>query len=422
MYFELIIESMKNLARHKLRSFLTALGIIFGIASVMSMVSTGEGAKREILSQIGELGIRNIIINAKKPPVSDDVRETSTSRVLRYGLTFRDADQIRKTLPTVVRVLPVHDVKQWIWFKSRRLEAKVRGVTPEYFETLNLKVFFGRALSEVDALEQRRVCVVRAGLLRQARYLGDPLKLDLRIGTQFYRVVGLLPDYAFHSPNKAVLGIDDRALEVYVPFESVISRFGLESFNRQSGSSERTRVELNQIVCQVESKEEVLQTARCIKAIMKKFHPKKDYQTTVPLELLESSEKTQKVFNLVLPIIAGISLLVGGIGVLNIMLASITERTREIGIRRAIGATRLDITAQFLVETVTLTVVGGIIGVGVGIGGTYILERVTGWDTVVTPWAVTLSLGISCVTGVLFGLYPARRAAMMDPITALGRE
>ena len=420
---ELIREALRNLARHKLRTFLTALGIIFGVASVMTMVSTGEGARRAILAQIGELGIRNIIVNAHRPPEEENVQnQQGRSWTIEYGLTFHDAEQIRSTLPMVREVLPVHDVDKWIWFKSRRLEAKVRGVTPEYFDRLNLRTMLGRGLNADDSLQRRRVCVVRARLLHDALYVGDPLELDLKVGSDYYRVVGVLPDTEFQSPNRVALGIDERALEVYVPFDTAIDRFGLQNRKQRSGSYESSKVELNQMLCVVDDETHVENAARGIQAVLTAFHKQKDYEVTVPLELLESRRKTQRVFDIVLPIVAGISLLVGGIGVLNIMLASITERTREIGIRRALGATGLDITWQFLVETITLTSLGGLLGVGLGYAGTQLLKSATEWEAVVTPWAVALSLGVSMLTGIAFGLYPARKAAQMEPIAALRHE
>lgn len=419
-FAELVREALRNLARHKLRSLLTTLGIVFGVASVLSMVALGEGARQAILQQIQELGIRNIIINAVKPPETENIQEEKQEGWrLAYGLTFKDARQIRETLPVVSDVLEVRDAERWIWFKSRRLSAKVRGVTPEYFERLNLRPFLGRALDEEDGRERHRVCVVRADLLRQAAYLGDPLKLDLKIGRDYYRVVGVLRDHEFQGETRTILGIDDRAMEVYIPFRTLISRFGVTEEKSRAGSFEATRVELHQIVCTVRSEEDVLDAARGIQAILAAFHPKRDYQITVPLNLLEQRQRTQKVFNIVLPIIAGISLLVGGIGILNIMLASITERTREIGIRRAIGASGSDITWQFLVETITLAMIGGILGVLIGVVGVIVLRYFTEWHAIITTWSLVLSLLISCATGIAFGLYPARRAAAMDPIRAL---
>lgn len=422
MFGELVVEALKNLMRHKLRSFLTALGIIFGIASVMSMVSAGEGARRQILEQIRELGTNNIIINAQKPPAEQNAKKVQGQRLMRYGLTFRDLNQIQRTIGCVTNALPVHDVKDWIWFKSRRVEAKIRGVTSSYFRCLNLHPMIGRTITDVDEFERNRVCVVRARVLTEARYAGDPLKLDLKIGKEYYRVVGVLPDYASKNPDRSILGLDDRALEVYVPFETVVDRLGYTKGTFESGAFELSRVELHQIVCTVDEERNVMSAARNIKAVLAKFHERRDYAVAVPIELLQSRAKTQQTFNVVLPVIAGIALLVGGIGILNIMLASVTERTREIGIRRAIGASRLDITLQFLIETVTLSLVGGVLGVFLGIAGSYLIEQVTEWKAVITMQAVGLALGISCLTGIVFGIYPARRAAMMDPVRALRHE
>ena len=420
---ELITEATRNLMRHKLRSLLTALGIIFGIASVISMVSTGEGARRAILEQIKELGTNNIIVNAVKPPAEQNTKkDDGQSSMLRYGLTFRDLRQIRETLPTITDALPVHDVKDWLWWKSRRMEARIRGVTPRYFAALHLVPMLGRTLDDDDERSRARVCVVRTRVLREARYVGDPLKLQLKIGSQFYRVVGVLPDFASKNPDRAILGIDDRALEVYVPFETVVDRLGLTKGTQEAGSYEYSRVELHQIVCTVDREENVTAAARGVQAILGTFHPRKDYEVAVPVELLQSRAQAQRTFDIVLPVIAGIALLVGGIGILNIMLASVTERTREIGIRRAIGASQWDITLQFLVETVTLALVGGLLGVLLGVIGVYVIEQFTEWTPVITPGAVLVSLGISCATGVVFGLYPARRAAMMDPVRALRAE
>ncbi|MBL9078239.1 MAG: ABC transporter permease [Planctomycetes bacterium] len=422
MLGELIVEALRNLLRHKLRSLLTALGIVFGIASVVAMVSAGEGARREILDQIRELGTHNVIVNAQKPPAEQKPDKEEGDYVLEYGLTFHDLRQIRATLPAVTDALPVRDVKDWLWFQSRRVEARIRGVTPRYFERLNLTPALGRRLDDDDGRERRRVCVVRARVLQEARYVGDPLRLDLKIGAEYYRVVGVLPDFASKNPDRAILGLDDRALEVYVPFETVVDRRGLTQSTFESGTWEVSRVELHQIVCTVADEADVASAARGIQAILGRLHARRDYQVTVPIELLQSRAQTQRTFDIVLPVIAGIALLVGGIGILNIMLASVTERTREIGIRRAIGASHRDVTLQFLVETVTLALIGGVLGVLLGIGGSMLLERFTDWKPVITFGAVAVAMGISCLTGIVFGIYPARRAAAMDPVRALRHE
>ena len=232
----------------------------------------------------------------------------------------------------------------------------------------------------------------------------------------------MLPDYAGKGTDRSMLGLDDRALEVYVPFETVIDRLGFTKYTQEDGGGEYSRVELHQIICTVDNEDNVTAAARGVQSILGKFHERKDYEVVVPVELLRQRAQAQRTFDIVLPVIAGIALLVGGIGILNIMLASVTERTREIGIRRAIGATQFDITLQFLVETVTLAVVGGLLGILLGIAGVKVIERATDWTPVITPGAVLVSLLISCCTGVVFGIYPARRAAMMDPVQALRHE
>lgn len=421
MFGELIVEALRNLRRHQLRSLLTALGIVFGIASVVAMVATGEGARRAMLAQIRELGTDNVLVSAEKPPVPADTKQNE-SWVLDYGLTFRDLEQIRATVPLVASAVPVHDRKEWLWFGSRRVDAKIRGVPPEYFPALDLRPIRGRLLLPEDERERRRVCVVRARVLHEARYVGDPLRLDLKLGQEYYRVVGVLPDFATDNEDRRLLGLDARSYEVYVPFATVTERHGFTKSSFVSGSYETTRTELHQIVCKVGREDDVPAAAQAIQAVLTRFHERKDYAVTVPIELLQQRARTQRTFDLVLPVIAGISLLVGGIGILNIMLASITERTREIGIRRAIGASRGDVLAQFLVETVTLTLCGGVLGVVLGIGGGYALEAATGWPSVITPWAIVLSLAIAVSTGILFGLYPAQRAARMDPVRALRHD
>ncbi len=418
---EMFGEALRSLGRHKLRSILTAMGIVFGIGSVMAMVSLGEGARRQILEEIGEMGIRNIIVNAVEPPAEEKANAEESS-ILRYGLTFDDVQQIRETVPLVSRVLPVHERKSWIWFRSKRLAGALRGVKPEYLDNLNLRPVFGRALTPSDESERKRVCVVRARLLRELGFAGDPLTLDLKVGGDVYRIVGVLPDYEFRGMAQTALGVDDRRYEVYAPFDTVVDRLGFQEIEYTGSSYTNRRVELHQMVCEAADANDVLEAAKCVQAVLVKNHAKRDYDMTVPLELLASRQSAQRMFDIGLLIIASISLFVGGIGILNIMLASVTERTREIGIRRAIGATQGDITTQFLIETVTLAAIGGALGVIFGVAMSFVGETFTGWPPVITAWAVALSLAISCSTGVVFGLYPAWRAAQMNPIQALRHE
>ncbi|MHC4923067.1 MAG: ABC transporter permease [Planctomycetota bacterium] len=415
---ELVGLSVRNLGGYPLRTFLTTLGIVFGVASVIVMLALGEGAQQEILAQIGKLGIRNVIVNTVKPPESNQGSKR-TRWVSRHGLTFKDFKQIKTTIPTVVQALPVHTKAERAWNGSRRVEVTMFGVTPKHFEQASLSVARGRAITTVDDETLANVCIVRAGLLRELGYFGEPLGYDLKLGQKVYRVVGLVEDEEFLGHFRKAQDAQYGGDEVYIPYETMIAREGTMSFKRRSGSFESTNVELNQILVECESIEMVLPTARMITAILEKFHEQKDWEVVVPLELLEQRQKTQQVFNIALVLIASISLLVGGIGIANIMLATVTERTREIGVRRALGAKRRHIMLQFLAETVVIAAGGGLLGIALGVGGAYLLESGTGWSAQVTAWSIIAAFGISCGVGVLSGIFPARRAAGMDPIEAL---
>jgi putative ABC transport system permease protein len=416
---ELAADGARNLARHKLRSLLTALGVIFGVASVLAMIAVGEGARREILAQIERLGTTNIIVNTVEPPPDSRTGEADGPGLFQYGLTFRDASRFEETLPAVVRALPVHDREAWIDRAGRRLPATLRGVEPAYLRALRLEPALGRLLTDLDGAQGRRVCVVRENLLRELRYTGDPLRLDLRIGGVYFRVVGVLPDDAFTSPGGAALGYAPDANIVYAPFDAVVDRFGVTRTEREGRRGRQVRVELSQILCVVDDERNIVETARAVGAALATFHETRDYDIVVPLELLESRRRAQRVFNVTLPIIAGVSLLVGGIGILNIMLASVMERTAEIGVRRAVGATRADIIRLFLAETVMLALFGGVAGLLVGAAAVRTLGWATGWSVAVPLWSVALSLAVACGTGVIFGVYPARRAAYLEPVDAL---
>lgn len=421
--WEEFLLGLRNLWRYKLRSFLTTLGIIFGISSVIAMMAVGAGARTEILDRIGRLGVNNIILNAVRPPENNKAAEGGDVAWLgRYGLTFRDFRQIQATCPELESVLPVHIAKKNVWHGSKRLGVKVFGVLPEHLRTFHLVPKRGRAFTELDNQLFQRVCVIREGMIRELGIMEDPLGMDLKIGEESFRVIGILPSEDFDSPTSKALALDSRSSEIYVPFETILRTFGTITVKIQAGSRESTQIELDQIIVKVKDTDAVFQTAKNLQAILGNLHKERDYEIVVPLELLAQSEQTQKIFNIVLLLIAGISLLVGGIGIVNIMLATISERTREIGIRRALGAKRRSIAVQFLMETLAIATTGGLAGCLLGIAGVFLIEKGTGWRTIIAPESVVISIGISCAVGILFGLYPAWRAAKMDPIVALRHE
>ncbi len=419
---EVLLLGLRNLLRNKLRSFLTMLGMIFGVASVIAMLSVGAGARHEILSRIQELGVRNVIVNSVKPPEDIKPVSTETQYKSRYGLTFDDADYIEEVVPTVESILRVNKIRQRIWYGSKRLEASVLGVGPEYLRMFGLRAGRGRVFNEVDARTNAKVCVIRKGLVRQLETVEDPLGMWLKIGDFPFEVIGILDDESFRSHTRKALNIDATAQEVYVPYTTSMRTLGTITFIERSGSQEFTQVELDQIVVTARAQEDVLLTSQILGAALDRLHPKQDYEIVVPLELLQQSEQTQKVFNLVMILIASISLLVGGIGIANIMLATITERTKEIGIRRALGARRRDIVIQFLTETTAIAAIGGLFGCLFGVFGILGIVELTNWEALIAPSYVLISLVISCTVGIVFGIFPARRAARMDPITALRYE
>jgi putative ABC transport system permease protein len=342
MWIERIAEvlrlGLKNLLRNKLSSFLTMLGMIFGVGSVITMLSVGAGARAEILARIGELGVRNIILNSVKPPVETKTETQNQHRWMdRYGLSFKDRDVLEQTCPTLERVLPVNLVKKPVWRGSRRVDASVLGVLPEHLTMFHLDVSRGRTFNEVDSAERKMVCIVRKGLTEELQLLDDPIGSQVHIGDVTFEIVGVLADEQFASHTRKALAIDGRTQEVYVPYTTSMRAFGTMTFVRRAGSEERSVVELDQMIVVARSTDLVRPTSRIIANVLKHSHKKKDYEIVVPLELLEQSEKTQAVFNAVMIVIAAISLLVGGIGIANIMLATITERTREIGVRRAMA-------------------------------------------------------------------------------------
>lgn len=411
-----------NLAGYPLRSLLTTLGVVFGIASVVTMQALGAGAEEEILREIDRLGISNVIVNSVKPP--DDGEGESRSRwIPRYGVTFDDLEQIRATVPGLARALPVHSYTERAWIGSRKEEVTVVGVTPEYFDATKLRVAQGRALDQRDDDAKAAVCVVNLQLLRGLGYYGDPIGYRLQVGEQIYRVVGVLETEEFRGYARKALAAPERGdTEVYAPYSTVLARVGTISVSRTSGSFTGSDVELNQVIVEVARKEDVLEVARMLRTLFESFHDQRDYELIVPLELLAQRREIQKVFNVSLLLIAGISLLVGGIGIANIMLATVTERTREIGVRRAIGAKRRHIVSQFLTETVALAVLGGALGIVAGLGGVELLRWQTGWGMKFTLESAWTALLVSGGVGILSGMFPAWRASRLDPIQALRYE
>jgi len=408
---------LKSLMLHKMRSVLTALGVIFGVCSVIAMLSIGEGAGWEAQQQLKLLGRDNIIIRSIKPP-EEEVANVERSRLIGYGLTYKDAERFATTIPAVEVVVPIKSMDKDVYYKARRVSTHVVGTVPWYPEIANFHVAKGRFVTPIDMARKRNVCVVGQGIGKKLFTYEDPLQKEVKVGADYYSVVGIME--LRESIKKGAQ--EDLNMDIYIPLTTAQERFSDLNVKITAGTFERERVELRQVTVRVKDPINVSTTAKVIRQLLRKFHKKVDYEIIVPLELLHQAEKTKRIFNIVLGSIAAISLLVGGIGIMNIMLASITERTREIGIRRALGAKRRDIILQFLVETVVLSAGGGVVGLIIGVIAPRIVTYFSDMRTIITLWSLALAFGISVAIGIVFGLYPASRAANMDPIEALRHE
>jgi putative ABC transport system permease protein len=411
---ELGRDGARNLVRHKLRSTLTLLGVVFGVGAVITMLGIGEGAQRTVLREIGGLGLRNVLVDSVQPTEAERERPSAGGRrgmvMLRYGLTERDVGQIRGVLPGVETAV-AHLVKAKVFHRSRRLDASVLGVTPDYFGLFETRVLQGGLLAVIHDRDRHRVAVVNEAVDRDFPAPGGALGQTVRIGVHDFQVVGVC---RVPTPR-------DRTL-VFIPYGTARALYGDTTIKRESGSMEFTSTEVGQLVLRLPDEAAVEPAAAVVTRVLAANHTAPDYAVTVPMDLLRAKQRTQRILNLVLIAIAAISLLVGGIGIMNIMLAIVTERIPEIGIRRAIGASRRDILWQFLTETVVLSTVGGLVGCGLGFVTVPLASRWIGWPGVITPPVVVAALAVSWLVGVVFGLAPALRAARLSPVECLRFE
>jgi len=415
-----IRSGLENLLLHKLRSFLTMLGVVFGVGSVVAMLSVGEGAGREALEQIRKLGSNNIIVSALKPTEDQSTTRSATSAgMTMYGLTYEDHLRISESLELVERTAPVKLLRQDARLGERTLEVRVVGTTPEWFDLVSREILVGRVLLPLNQSDPTPTAVLTEFGARRLLVTKHSVGEWVRIGGNYFEIIGIVKCDGGKAGN---IQMPDDEVDAYVPIAMARQYFGDITTRSASGSRALERVELHQIIVQVNRLENVESTARAIERMLEKFHKKKDYTVSVPLTLLRQAEATERRSSIVLGSIACISLLVGGIGIMNIMLASVTERTREIGIRRAIGAKRRQIIYQFLVETVVLSTTGGLVGLGMGAVIPSLITHFSGMTTILTWKGIILPLLISMTIGILFGLYPAIHAAKVDPIIALRHE
>ena len=430
-YRESMRIAYESLALHKTRSLLTMLGIIFGVGAVIAMLSIGEGARQETLEQIEVLGVRNVIIRSAEPAentTDDDERATRP-----FGISLKDADAITSICTFAERSAVSWESAVDVRTYAGKTKATLIGTTSAYAPIFNVRVADGHFLLDAHCASTANVCVIGSEIKQALFGFEDPVGKLMKIQDQWFTVVGVLqrknasktPDIQTTSANEVVL----------IPLTTAMSKFprevGEDSGARRRGRRFRSsddatyldRSTIDQIAVQIHPDASITEAARVIEGIIRLRHNgQMDFSVTIPEVLIEQSQKTQSIFNIVMGAIAGISLIVGGIGIMNIMLASVLERTREIGIRRAIGATRSMIIVQFLTEAVLLSIAGGVIGIFIGWGMTALITVYAGWRTIMSIWAIGLAFTVAAATGILFGYYPARQAAESDIIDALRYE
>ncbi|MDP7029321.1 MAG: ABC transporter permease [Phycisphaerales bacterium] len=432
---------LSNLRLHMLRSILTSLGIILGVAAVILMVAIGEGNKRAAVRDIQALGARNIIVRSQRPPEATAAGGQQRSFVARFGLNDVDWDRLEQALPDAKRMVPLKAFGSEVSVGPRRTVSQVFGTTPELEEVLNLHVAAGgRYLVPEDEVGRSRVAVIGDAIADMFFPLSSPLGESLRIDGRVFTIVGVLEPIGLAGGAGGSLVGRDLNLDVHIPLSTGRLEFSDAVYRRVSGSFSGEETRFSEIYIEADDAGRVQPVSRRVKRVIDAQHSARgDVRIIVPWELLASVERTTFAMNLLLTAIAAISLLVGGIGIMNIMLASVVERTREIGIRRALGATHRHIISQFLVETGTLSAAGGVLGIFFGVGLALGVDRVLPWilslswvqrrldvevtfEAAITPWSVIVSFTVAAATGIVFGIYPAIMAARQDPIQALRHE
>lgn len=407
-----------NIWRHRLRSILTILGVVFGVSSFIAMLAIGEGASYEAQQQIKRLGSKNIIIKSVPPPESGEVN-AEAGRMKEYGIKYKDMERIELTLPNVEILVPSRTIRSEVIYRTRKVDANAVGTIPSYPTIAKKTISEGRFFNDLEMTDRKNVCVLGAEVARRLFQFESPMGKTIKIRNDYFTVIGVVESMGSALSDGSG---NQSPLDIYIPITAAKARFGDTIMNRGTGSFDIEKVELHEVIVKVSDAADVISSAETIRGVLKRSHKDEDYEIIVPLELLRQAKRTKRIFNIVLGSIAAISLLVGGIGIMNIMLASVTERTREIGIRRALGAKRRDIIIQFLIETVLLSSCGGGIGLLLGILLPFFITHFSGMETIIRLWALAGAFAISVFIGIVFGMYPAYRASVMSPISALRRE
>jgi len=418
------VLAVRGLWLHKLRAFLSVLGIIIGTGAVIALMAFGEGSMHDALEDIKRQGATNIIVRSVKPP--DEGNSQRRTMIAIFGLTYDDYERFL-TIPDVIRRVPMRVFSNEVRYLEKMAIGRIVATTPDYADVHKIELTAGRFFTNEDDLKMANYVVLGAEIADALFPFTDPLGHTVVLNRQDFQVIGVVKDRMPTGGSGGSQAAEEFNRDVYMPINTCKVRYGERIFIRQSGSRSGEQVQLSQATLTVSDIEKVRPAGDLIRDMLERYHFKRDWAVTVPLDRLEEAERQKTRFTRLLVLIASISLMVGGIGIMNIMLASVTERTREIGIRRALGAKRRDITLQFLIEAVVQTAIGGILGVAIGLGSIYFIPVIAQWFGEYLPAkihvpAIFLSLGVSIGVGVLFGWYPARRASLLDPIEALRHE
>jgi len=439
-YWHDIQIAIEAIQANQLKSFLTALGIIFGVAAVISMLAIGNGAKQEILEQMKMIGVNNIVIT----PVTDENNSESENsedaqnenKKFSPGLTLADAEGIANILPTAARISPhiFHD--SYVIYGDRRTPVKLEGISNDFFELFDYQVSEGSLFNDYHRNSGAPVCIIGSDIATQFFDKANPVGNYLKCGREWLQVIGVLEkrNVTTSSVGK-VMGGNSNA-KIYIPVKTMLLRYtnralitkdllsgDMDDESTENSGTSKNYHQLDKIILQIKETESLNPSVEVLNRYFIRRHGGvEDVEITVPELLLKQQQKTKDIFNLVLGAIASISLIVGGIGIMNIMLASVMERIREIGTRQAIGAKRKDIVVQFLAESTLISVVGGVFGIFLGVVLSHLISHFAEIKTIISPWSVIIAFGVSASIGIIFGYVPAKRAADRDPVESLRYE
>ncbi|PRY86759.1 ABC transporter permease [Mongoliibacter ruber] len=424
--------ALEAVIANKLRSLLTALGIIFGVAAVIAMLAIGNGAQQEILEQIRLVGVNNIVIEPvseqREESLDEDADVEDERGKFSPGLKLLDVEAIIETVPGVVNISPEIEIETFLVNAGIRRSAKLVGVTPAYFDVLDFQLADGMMFTEKHQRDGEPVCIIGRSVVSKFFPKENPIGKRIKSGNQWLEIIGVMEERYVSEQSISKLGIRDFNMDVYVPIQTMLVRFKnrdllVPSNLRSEEKASSNYHQIDKLTIQVGNSEALTPTAEVVSKLLERRHFNVvDFEITIPELLLKQQQRTQNIFNIVLGAIAGISLLVGGIGIMNIMLASVLERIKEIGLRLSLGAKKSDIVNQFLFEAIMISVSGGLIGVILGVVLAFLVAEFGDFPTVVTIPSIMLSFGVAATVGLIFGIAPARKAASQDPITSLRYE